>query len=574
MRPRPSRSAAWVAIMGLALVLGGCGGGRESGSPPIASTDPPAARPAPPRFRAQDLPFRYETGLSGLALPVETTGGGVAMLDYDGDGDLDLFFPQGVSLKPGATAAPPSDVLLRNDGPGTFTDVSARVGLTPTGSHGQGVTVADYDGDGDPDIYVTRYGPNTLWRNDGGIFRDVTAESGVGCPLWSLGAAFLDYDNDGDLDLFVVNYFSFDPAKAPFERDEQGRPQYGVPSTWNGDPDVLYRNDGDGTFTDVTAAAGVAGKGRGMGVLAADFDADGRIDVLVANDAEPNDLWRNKGDGTFENVAMASGIAVNGDGRPEANMGIVRGDTDGDGEPDVFITHFFDEHDTLWCALPASSPGTILFDDRTKLAGLGTASRPMTGWGVAFADLDADGLLDIAITNGHIRPEPHQTYRWECPPLLWRGAPKGRFEDVSATAGPYFSGLHMGRGLASGDLDNDGDLDLVIVHYEAPSVVLWNDSPALGGSVFLDLIGRGKNRDAIGARLTAKVGERTLVRAIEGGGGYLSTNDHRIHLGIGPAKQIDRIEVRWPSGTIEARENVPAGSRLRWAEGERVKNSR
>ena len=245
-------------------------------------------------------------------------------------------------------------MLFRNLGGGRFEDVSASVGLAPRG-YGQGVAVADYDGDGDPDVYVTRYGGNTLWRNDRGHFTDVTAGAGVRCGLWSLGAAFADYDGDGDLDLFVANYFSFDSAKAPFHRNPQtGAADYGMPANFQGQPDVLYRNEGGGRFTDVTDRAGVAGRGRGMGVLASDLDGDGRVDFLVANDAMPNALWINRGDGTFEDRADVLGLAVNGEGQAEANMGIAHGDSDGDGLADVSITHFFGEHETLW--RPARSP--------------------------------------------------------------------------------------------------------------------------------------------------------------------------------------------------------------------------
>jgi hypothetical protein len=518
-------------------------------------------------FRAHELPFRYERGDTGLAWPSETTGGGVGLLDYDGDGRLDLFFAQGGALIPRGDQPRLADVLLRNLGGGRFEDVSAAVGLVPRG-HGQGVTVADYDGDGDPDVYVTRYGPNTLWRNDGGRFSDVTDKAGVGCTLWSLGAAFLDYDRDGDLDLFVANYSDFDPHKAPFSRDPRtGAPRYGMPADFPGLPDVLYRNNGDGTFTEVTAHAGVAAKGRGMGCLAADFDDDGWPDILVANDAEPNALWRNRHDGTFEDVAPVWGIAVNGQGQFEANMGIARGDHDGDGRQDVVISHFFGEHATLWRD-ERLADGSTLFEDRTQEAGLAVDTLPTTGWGLALADFDQDGALDLVVTNGHIRPEPSQTYAYENPPLLWRNADRGgRFINVSATAGAYFAGRHLGRGLAAGDLDGDGDLDLVVVHHHAPSVILWNETPGQGNSLIVDLRGAGQNRDAIGATLAARVGDRTLVRARDGGGSYISSHDRRIHLGLGRASRVDHLEVRWPDGRVEARDGVPAGSTLIWTEG-------
>ena len=444
---------------------------------------------------------------------------------------------------------------------------STSVGLVPRG-YGQGVAVADYDGDGDPDVYVTRYGRNTLWRNDQGRFTDATETAGVGCSLWSLGAAFLDYDRDGDLDLFVANYFAFDPKKAPFSRDPQtGAPRYGMPQEFEGLPDVLYRNNGDGTFTDVTAQAGLGAKGRGMGCLAADFDGDGWLDILVANDAEPNALWRNRHDGTFEDVAPTWGIAVNGEGQPEANMGIAYGDHDGDGLQDVIITHFFGEHATLW-RQERVSDGAILFEDRTQEAGLAVDTRPTTGWGLALVDFDQDGFLDLVITNGHIRPEPGQTYTYENPPLLWRNSGQaGRFVNVSSTGGPYFQARHLGRGLATGDLDGDGDLDLVIVAHHAKSVVLWNETPGQGNFLILDLQGAGRNRDAIGARLTAKMGSKTIVRSVESGGGYISSHDRRIHLGLGSRTKIDRVEVRWPDGQVETRDNVPAGSVLVWTQG-------
>lgn len=529
---------------------------QRTGGTPLQSKGRSATPSSGPlQFVAVDLPFQYERGESGVALPVEVVGGGVAIADFDGDQRLDLLFSQGVSLSANPSGGLRSDALLRNADGRAFQDVSVRAGMEPRG-YGIGVSAADFDNDGFPDAYVTRYGRNSLWRNRGdGTFADEAAAAAVDCPLWSLGAAFADFDNDGDLDLFVANYFEFDPARAPFARDPlTGKPDYGAPPDFPGQPDVLYNNQGDGRFVDVSPQAGFdRDVGRGMGVLAADFDRDGNMDILVANDAQNNSLWHNLGDGRFRDVALSWGIAVNAAGETEANMGIAHGDSDGDRFPDLLISHLVGEHDTLWRGRAAAGD-RLVFTDVTAQAGIAVDSRRFTGWGTTFADFDHDGWQDLVVTNGHLRREPHELLPYENPPLLWHNMGDGRFRNETARAGRYFADHHQGRGLAAGDLDGDRDVDLVIVQHHAPAAVLWNESAKRGDSVCFRIVGTRSNRDLVGTRLSLDDGSRVQIRSWDGGGSYLSSHSPLTHIGVSAASSV---EVTWPTGRSDRSRCLP-----------------
>lgn len=514
---------------------------------------------SPITFEVQQLPFEYQRGDTGACWPVEPVGGGVGLIDFDNDGDWDLFFPQGGPLLSDPETSPTHDVLLRNDA-GVFVDVSEQVGLQPRG-YGQGVAVADYDADGLCDVYITRYGRNTLWRNRGGHFEDVTSAMGVECPLWSLGATFADFDGDEDLDLFVCNYLHFDPSEAPFARDpETGQPQYSQPADFPGLPDRLYRNDGD-CFVDVSAEAGIDVDAWSMAVLAADFDLDGRQDFLVAVDAASNLLWRNLGDGRFKDVALLTGIAVNAQGQPEANMGIAFGDVDGNQLADVLITHFWKEHDTLWQAFRDDNGG-IYYADSTAKAGLALISRDSTGWGTALADFDHDRDLDLVVVNGHLRRWPDAAYPYENPCRVFANDGAGSFTDVSASAGEYFSQLWQARGLAICDLDGDGAQDLVVVHQHRPAVVLWNRTPNRGGFLQVRLVGARGNKTAIGARVELQSKTGCQIRSIDGGGSYLSASSPHLHLGLGQDESADQLTIHWPNGQTQTLRDLPANQTI------------
>ncbi|MBX6316097.1 MAG: CRTAC1 family protein, partial [Isosphaeraceae bacterium] len=494
----------------------------------------------------------------------ETMGGGIGLLDYDGDGWLDVYAVQGGRLVPevsSPTAA--GDRLFRNRGDGTFEDVTTAAGLIGADHRfGHGVAVGDYDNDGDPDLFLTRLDAYRLYRNRGdGTFEDVTTAAGLGGPRdWPTSAAFADFDHDGDLDLYVCHYAVWDVHHPRLCQRPDGTPSYCPPRAVEPTQDRLFRNDG-GRFVDVTAGSAIAGEaGRGLGVVAADLDGDGRIDFFVANDSSANYLFLNHGGGRFEEVGHEAGVACGAEGGYQAGMGVACGDLDGDGRLDLAVTNFFGESTTLYHNL-----GRGLFVDRTAASGLAAATRHLLGFGTAFLDANNDGQLDLLTVNGHVidgRPD----FPYQMPAQLLAGVGRGRLADVSEQAGAAFRTPRLGRGLAVGDLDNDGRLDAVAIDQNRPLVYLHNCSRG-GHWIRFQLEGTASNRDGVGAMVTVQAGGRRLVAARFGGGSYQSASDPRLHFGLGGADRVDQIEVAWPSGRLDRFSNLAVDQDYRLREG-------
>lgn len=509
------------------------------------------------------LRFQHFTGASGEYYLPEITGAGVALFDYDNDGDLDVYFLQGAALGP-ATDAPlsfpppehhwPGNRLFRNDfipsGILHFTDVTEAAGVGHEG-YGMGVAVADYDADGNLDLYVTNFGPNVLYRSNGdGTFSDVTDQSGAADKRWSTSAAFVDYDGDGDLDLFYTSYvdFSIENNRECFE--PAGERDYCDPAVYTPLSGRLLRNDGKGRFSDVTASAGIdQAFGSGLGVTCADFNGDRLIDIYVANDGNPNQLWINQGGGRFRDMALASGAALNADGRAEAGMGVTAADFDQDGDQDLFMTHLARETNTLYL-----NGGQGRFEDATNRYGLAMESFPFTGFGTAWFDYDSDGFLDLFIANGGvtmIESQRGSAYPFRQTNQLFRNEAGRRFRDVGSDAGDAFAQLEVSRGAAFGDLDNDGDVDIVVSNNNGPARLLLNETRNENSWLQLRLESDGGNREAIGAEVRViRPGEPPLVRIVRRDGSYLSASDARLHVGLGDSG-ASQVVVRWPSGQQE-----------------------
>lgn len=554
------RSSAW-----LLLALAACAGdsGDRAGGPP--SGEPPATVWFEEASREWGLEFRYESGHAGRYLFPEIAGGGVALFDMDGDDDLDAFFVQGgrVLDSRGATAR---NKLFRNDG-ARFVDVSADSGVEIPG-YGMGCATGDFDGDGDVDLYVTRLGRNLLLANDGaGRFEDVTERAGVGDFGWGTSASFWDFDADGDLDLFLVNYVRWSEQTEKDCKATSGRLTYCGPKSYAAPQrDVLYENLGGGRFADVTESSGIAASfGNGLGVACGDFDLDGREDVFVANDGSDNQLWLQKGPWKFEDCAALFGCSVDANGLARAGMGTDTEDVDADGDLDLLVVHLRGETDGLF----RNEDGRY-FKEVTSRAGLAPVSRPFTRFGMGFADFDSDGTLDVYVANGRVTHYEDRITEegdpFEEPNLLLKGTRDGRYEEVMPRGGTSPELVATSRGLALGDVDGDGAIDVVIVNRDGLAHLLLNRRPDRGAWILVRAESEG--RDAHGARLRIEYGERAASRLVKSSVGYCSASDPRVHFGLGDDPGVVHLEVRWPDGTTERFPALETNQRVRVRRGE------
>lgn len=561
------------------------------------------------------ISFTHTNGAAGEYLLIETTGAGGAFFDYDNDGDLDIYLVDGFDLqgirsvpinlvyqqgdhywvrepnqdrgarsrdaaqyavalspRPDSASVSPRNVLYRNNGDGTFTDTGPESKTGDTG-YGMGCAAADYDNDGDQDLYVTNYGPNVLYQNNGdGTFADATEQAVVGASQWSTSAAFFDYDNDGVIDLYVTNYVDFtvetNKVCGGYVRtNSQGyraiieaTRSHCAPLEYGGVPDVLYHNNGDGTFADVSVAAGIDDpSGKGLGVVALDYDGDGDQDLFVANDGTPNFLYQNLGDGTFENAALKKGVAYNGVGESEAGMGVDFGDYDNDSDFDLFVANFSYETNTLY-----RNEGGF-FKDVTAAAGLADPSHRFLGFGTNFLDYDNDSDLDLYVANGHVQDkialfQSGVEYMQEH--QLFRNDGGGSYAEASSISGEWFLHKQISRGAAFGDYDGDGDVDVLVTNCGGEAKLVRNDGGNRENWLMVRTMGTHSNRDGIGTRVRVVAEGLEQVRQVRSGSSYLTASDPRLHFGLSHRTRIDLVEVRWPSGLVQRLEQVPVNQVL------------
>jgi enediyne biosynthesis protein E4 len=505
-------------------------------------------------------------GVSSKRYILETTGTGAAFFDYDGDGDLDLFLVNGTRLDYGELQSP-SNALYRNDGRGDFVDVTRESGLEAWG-WGQGAAVSDYDNDGDPDLLVTYFGANRFYRNEGdGTFTEIGHEAGLDDRGWGTSAAFADFDGDGVDDLFVANYVDFDRERTPGPGEGpncffMGIPVMCGPKGLAPGRSRLYRGGADGRFEDVTGKLGVdEAKYFGLGAVWGDLDNDGDPDLYVANDQTPNNLFRNDGD-RFTDVALEAGVAYNEDGRAQAGMGVDLGDYDNDGWLDIHVTNFSHDYNTLY-----RNTGQGYFVDESFAAGIGQETFLYLGWGTGLVDFDRDGRLDLFVANGHVYPEVdsyENDSHYAQPCFVFRSKGDGTFEKPLRLTGA--SGPRVGRGAAFADVDDDGDVDVVVTNMNATPFLFENESGTGAHWVGLELVGRQSSRSALGARVSVVAGGLRQMREVKSGGSYLSQSDSRLLFGLGAASSLDRVEIRWPRGTVQVLTDVPLDRYSTWVE--------
>ncbi|MBI3451126.1 MAG: CRTAC1 family protein [Acidobacteria bacterium] len=517
--------------------------------------------------RESGITFVHTMAKSGVKYMIETMGAGGGFIDYDRDGDLDIVLVNGAPVPGYQGPKDLSSALYRNDGEGHFTDVTATSGAVNRG-YGMGVCAGDYDNDGYQDLYFPNFGPDVLLHNDGdGRFSEATKLSGTGSPAWGSSCAFFDADGDGDLDLFVTNYvdFSFENNKFCGDYTHNVR-TYCHPNVYNSQPDVLYRNEGDGTFTDASREMGIKDTyGNGLGVVVADYDNDGDPDVYVANDKTPNTLWRNDGTGHFTDVSLLAGVGYGLEGAPHAGMGTDFGDIDGDGDLDLIVTNLDFENNTLY-----RNEGGGIFSDASFPSGIGAVSLSFVGFGSRFVDYDNDSLPDLVIANGHIldnAPYFNDSTTYAERNFVHHNLGGGKFEEVGLRLGPDMAIPNVGRGLASGDIDLDGDVDLLVTVCGGRPRLFRNDGGNAKRSLLVRLAGTVSNRDALGARVTVTAGGRTQIDEVRSGASYQSQSDTRLEFGLGEGAEAEKLEIRWPDGRVDRFEHVAAG-RVTLIEGE------